>query len=267
MRTQDIMLGWVNKVKDLKDLTDGASYSKCIDTAIQLNLLNNNGQVELDGVSLFYSDDELLKNLIEGFKTAISIFPEILNDTILSDYSKGTKQSDKVYNLFCYLLKSKDLYRNKDREEASYRIKYGFLDILFRLDSLNKAGLSKVVNDLYINYRDHITDLYNISKWNGVIEESPKKFFQVFLGLKAEVRAFIMSQLIEKTDMFQHHDVSIVDNMIVVSAYLSEIIVKNFLTNYAMKNHLAVPGHLSDFLSDYYFLDITKEYSFEIIKK
>jgi len=267
MRTQDLLLGWTNGVKDLKGLTEGVAYAKCIDTAIQINLLNNNGRVELDGVSLFYSDNDLLRNLIEGFKTAVTVFPEVLNDTILSDYSKGTKQSDKLYNLFCYLLKAKDLYRNKEKETNSYRIKYGFLDILFRLDSLNKAGLSKLVNDLYLNYKDNIDNLYKISKWNGVIEESPKKFFQVFLGLKGELRAFIMSQLIEKTDMFQHHNVKLVDDLIVISAYLAEVITKNFLTNYAVDKNLAVPGHLSDFLSDYYFLDITKEYSFEITRK
>lgn len=267
MKYQDAMLGWTNGVKGLKDLTEEAMFNKCIDSAIELNLLNNNGRIEVDGVTLFYPDSELLRNLISGFKTAISIFPDILNDTILSDYSKGTKTSDKIYNLFCYLLKSKDLYRNKDKEEPGYRIKYGFIDILFRLDNLNKADLSNLINSLYLNYRENIEELYSISKWKGVIEESPKKFFQVFLGLKAEVRAFIMSQLIEGTTMFQHHDTKVVDDMIVISAYLAEVITKNFLVKYTVKNHLAVPGHLSDLLSDYYFQDISKEYSFEIIKK
>ena len=251
----------------MKDLTEGVLYNRCIDTAIEMNLLNNNGRIEVDGITLFYPDSDLLRNLIEGFKNAITVFPEILNDTVLSDYSKGTKQSDKIYNLFCYLLKSKDLYRNKDKEEPSYRIKYGFIDIMFRLDSLNKAGLSNLINGLYLNYRENIEELYSISKWKGVIEESPKRFFQVFLGLKSEVRTFIMSQLIEGTTMFQHHDTKVVDDLIVISAYLAEVITKNFLTKYAMDNCLAVPGHLSDFLSDYYFLDITKEYSFEITRK
>lgn len=266
MMYQDSMLGWVNGVKDLKGLTDGRMHDKCVDTAIQLNLLSNNGRIEVDGISLFYPDSELLRNLIEGFKTAISIFPDILNDTILSDYSKGTKASDKIYNLFCYLLKFKDLYRNRE-EEPIYRIKYGFVDVLFRLDSLNKAGLSKTVNEIYLNYRKNIKELYSMSKWKNVFEEDPKKHFQVFLGLKGELRSFIMSQLIEKTDMFQHHNVKLVDDLIVVSAYLSEIIVKNFLTKYAVDNNLHVTGHLSYYLSDYYFQDISKEYSFEIIKK
>ena len=267
MRVQDIMLGWSNGVKSLKDLTEGVAYAKCVDTAIQLNLLDNDGTLVLDGVSLFYPDADLMRNLMEGFKEAVKVFPEILDDTVLSDYSKGTKVSDKIYNLFCYLLKFKNLYRNREKEEASYRIKYGFVDILFRLDSLNKAGLSNTVNDLYKNYKTNVSEMYNISKWNGILEEDPKKYFQVFLGLKAEVRAFIMSQLIEKTDMFQHHDTKIVDDMIVISAYLAEVIVKNFLTEYAMKNNLAVPGHLSVCLSDYYFQDITKEFSFEITRK
>lgn len=267
MRVQDVMMGWVNGVKSLNDLVEGVTHVKCIDTAITMNMLNNNGRIELDGVSLFYSDADLMKNLIDGFKEAVNVFPELLNDTVLSDYSKGTKTSDKIYNLFCYLLKFKDLYRNREKEESSCRIKYGFVDILFRLDSLNKAGLSKTVNELYLNYKESIKELYSISKWKGVIEESPKKFFQVFLGLKGELRAFIMSQLIEKTDMFQHHDVKLVDDLIVISAYLAEVITKNFLAKYAMDNCLAVPGHLSDYLSDYYFLDITKEYSFEITRK
>ena len=266
MKYQDAMLGWTNGIKDLKDLTEDVMCNKCVDTAIQLNLLSNNGRIEVDGITLFYPDSELLRNLISGFKEAIKVFPEVLNDTVLSYYSKGTKVSDKIYNLFCYLLKFKEVYRNREKE-PSHRIKYGFVDVLFRLDSLNKVGLSKTVNELYLNYKENIKELYSISKWKGVIEESPKKFFQVFLGLKGELRAFIMSQLIEKTDMFQHHDVKLVDDLIVISAYLSEVIVKNFLTKYAQDNHLAVPGHLSDFLSDYYFLDITKEYSFEIIKK
>ena len=67
--------------------------------------------------------------------------------------------------------------------------------------------------------------------------------------------------------MFQHHDHKLVDDMIVISAYLAEVITKNFLTDYAMRNNLAVPGHLSYHLSDYYFLDISKEYSFEITRK
>ena len=267
MRVQDIMLGWSNGVKSLKDLTEGVAYAKCVDSAIQLNLLDNDGTLVLDGVSLFYSDADLMKNLIEGFKEAVKVFPEILDDTVLSDYSKGTKVSDKVYNLFCYLLKFKNLYRNREKEEVSYRIKYGFVDILFRLDSLNKAGLSEVVNSLYKNYKSNISEMYNVSKWKDIFEEDPKKYFQAFLGLKAEVRSFIMSQLIEKTDMFQHHDHKLVDDLIVVSAYLAEVITKNFLTDYAVKNHLAVPGHLSYHLSDYYFLDITKEYSFEITRK
>ena len=267
MRTQDIMLGWTNGIKTLKDLTEGVAYVKCIDTSIQVNLLDNDGTLTLDGASLFYSDADLMKNLMEGFKEAVKVFPEILDDTILSDYSKGTKVSDKIYNLFCYLLKFKSLYRNREKDEPSYRIKYGFVDVMFRLDSLNKAGLAETINDLYKNYKTNVSELYNISKWNGVLEEDPKKYFQVFLGLKAELRAFIMSQLIEKTDMFQHHDVKIVDDLIVISAYLAEVITKNFLTKYAQDSCLAVPGHLSYHLSDYYFLDITKEYSFEITRK
>lgn len=266
MMYQDGVLGWTNGIKDLKDLTESRMHDKCTDTAIQLNLLSNNGRIEVDGVTMFYPDSELLRNLIEGFKTAISIFPDILNDTVLSDYSKGTKSSDKIYNLFCYLLKFKNLYRNR-QEEPSYRIKYGFIDIMFRLDSLNKAGLSNTINDLYLNYRKNIEELYSISKWKDIFEKDPKKYFQVFLGLKAEVRPFIMSQLIERTDMFQHHDHNLVDDLVVVSAYLAEIIVKNFLTKYAQDKCLAVPGHLSTYLSDYYFLDITGDYSFEIIKK
>lgn len=225
MKYQDL-LGWANGIKNLKDLTEGATYNRCVDTAIELNLLNNNGRIEVDGITLFYPDTELLRNLINGFKEAINVFPEMLHDTVLSDYSKGTKTSDKLYNLFCYLLKVKDLYRNKEKDEPSYRIKYGFIDILFRLDSLNKTGLSNVVNDLYKNYKTNISELYSISKWKGVIEESPKKYFQVFLGLKGEARAFIMSQLIEKTDMFQHHNPKLIDDLIVISAYLSEVIVK-----------------------------------------
>lgn len=266
MMYQDL-LKWSNGVKSLKDLGEGVPYVKCMDTAIEMNLLNNNGRIEVDGISLFYSDNDLLRNLLEGFKEGIRVFPEILDDTVLSDYSKGTKTSDKIYNLFCYLLKFKDLYRNKEKEEPSYRIRYGFIDIMFRLDSLNKAGLSKTINELYLNYRKNIEELYSISKWNGVLEEDPKKYFQVFLGLKGEVRSFIMSQLIEKTDMFQHHDTKVVDDLIVISAYLAEVITKNFLVKYAMDKNLAVPGHLSSYLSDYYFLDITKDYSFEIIKK
>ena len=266
MMYQDL-LGWANGIKTLKDLTEGVAHIKCVDTAIQVNLLNNNGRMELDGVSLFYSDNDLLKNLIGGFKEAVNMFPELLNDTVLSDYSKGTKTSDKIFNLFCYLLKFKDLYRNKEKEEPSHRIRYGFMDIMFRLDSLSKAGLAGTLNDLYKNYKVNINELYSISKWKGVIEESPKKFFQVFLGLKGELRAFIMSQLIEKTDMFQHHDVKLIDDLIVISAYISEVITKNFLTKYAVDKNLVVPGHLSNFLSDYYFLDITKEYSFEITRK
>ena len=266
MRVQDLLLGWSNGLKDLKDLTKEVPYLKCMDTAIELNLLNNNGRIELDGVSLFYSDNELLKNLLDAFKEAANVFPELMNDTVLSDYSKGTKVSDKIYNLFCYLLKFKNLYRNRE-EEPSYRIKYGFVDILFRLDSLNKAGLAETINNLYKNYKTNVSEMYNISKWNGVLEEDPKKYFQVFLGLKSEIRAFIMSQLIEKTDMFQHHDVKIVDDLIVISAYLAEVITKNFLVKYAQDSCLAVPGHLSYHLSDYYFLDISKEYSFEITRK
>lgn len=266
MLYQDL-LKWSNGIKSLKDLSEGVPYVKCMDTAIEMNLLNNDGRIEVDGVSLFYSDNDLLRNLLEGFKEATRVFPEILDDTILSDYSKGTKTSDKVYNLFCYLLKFKDLYRNREKDEPSYRIKYGFVDILFRLDSLNKAGLSEVVNSLYKNYKSNIHEMYNISKWKGVLEEDPKKYFQVFIGLKGELRAFIMSQLIEKTDMFQHHDVKIVDDLIVVSAYLAEVITKNFLTKYAQDNCLAVPGHLSSVLSDYYFLDVTGEYAFEITRK
>lgn len=266
MMYQDL-LKWSNGIKSLKDLGEGVPYVKCMDTAIEMNLLNNDGRIEVDGVSLFYSDNDLLRNLLEGFKEATRVFPEILDDTILSDYSKGTKCSDKIYNLFCYLLKFKDLYRNKEKEEPSCRIKYGFIDVMFRLDSLNKAGLAETINDLYKNYKVNISELYSISKWKDIFEEDPKKYFQTFLGLKAEVRSFIMSQLIEKTDMFQHHDHKLIDDLIVVSAYLAEIIVKNFLTSYAMKNQLTVPGHLSTYLSDYYFLDISKEYSFEIIKK
>jgi hypothetical protein len=267
MLYQNAVLGWSNGIKNLKDLTEGRMYDKCIDTAIEMNLLSNDGRIEVDGITMFYPDSELLRNLVESFKTAISIFPELLNDTVLSDYSKGTKTSDKLYNLFCYLLKAKNLYRNKDKETNSYRIKYGFLDILFRLDSLNKADLSKLINKIYLNYKENIEELYSISKWNGVLEESPKKYFQVFLGLKGELRAFIMSQLIEGTHMFQHHDHKLVDDMIVISAYLAEVITKNFLTKYVQDKCLAVPGHLSTYLSDYYFLDITGDYSFEIIKK
>ena len=266
MRVQDLLLGWSNGLKDLKDLTKEVPYLKCMDTAIELNLLNNNGRIELDGVSLFYSDNELLKNLLDAFKEAANVFPELMNDTVLSDYSKGTKVSDKIYNLFCYLLKFKNLYRNRE-EEPSYRIKYGFVDVMFRLDSLNKAGLSEVVNSLYKNYKSNITELYNISKWKDIFENDPKKHFQVFLGLKGELRAFIMSQLIEKIDMFQHHNVKLVDDLIVISAYLAEIIVKNFLVKYAIDNNLDVEGHLSNLLTDYYFSDISKEYSFEITRE
>lgn len=267
MRVQDIMLEWVNGVKGLKGLTEEVAYTKCTDTAIQLNLLDNDGTLVLDGVSLFYSDADLMKNLIDSFKEAVNTFSEILEDTILSDYSKGTKKSDKIYNLFCYLLKFKNIYRNREKEESSNRIKYGFIDIMFRLDSLNKAGLGQVLNDLYKNYKSNINELYTISKWEGVIEEDPKKYFQVFLGLKGELRSFIMSQLIEKSDMFQHHDHKFIDDLIVISAYLAEVIVKNFLVDHTVKNNLAVPGHLSYYLSDYYFQDITKEYSFEITRK
>lgn len=87
-----------------------------------------------------------------------------------------------------------------------------------------------------------------------------KSMFSIFLTLKEKVRSSLCRDLISNTHEFDRGDINFYSDMISMSAYFAEVLSINYLSE-KFKNKIS-DGKL---LSDFYFNDLTKDYSFEVI--
>lgn len=264
MKAQDVMLSWVEGVNTVEDVLNSHSED-IMNSILDFNFIKNGGENKTDITFVITPDRSIYSRHIDGLKSIMPNFSVVLNDTIFGEYAnKYSKKSDKVYNCICYSLLMRDVERissSKDTKERliKLKLKHGFIDVLERMYniSMNK-DLANLYNKIYKNAKEHMDEYYYLCDIDDVLDE--KSMFSIFLTLKEKIRSSLCRDLISNTHEFDRGDINFYSDMIAMSAYFSEILAINYLSE-RFKTEVSD----SKLLSNFYFNDLTEKYSFEVV--
>ena len=263
MKAQDVMLNWTNGVNNLGVLLK-EHKEDILNSILDFNFIKNGGSNSVDLNTAITPDRVIYSNHIEGLYEICKHFHDVLNDTVFGSYaSKYSKTSDKVYNCICYSLLIRDIERMSKHEGKNRvtkeKLKHGFIDVLERMYNISKnEKLSTLYTRVYNNSKINMDNyFYLIDPDHLSIKEDT---FAIFLKLKEMVRSCIVRDVISNTLEFDRNDINFYSDMISISAYFAEVLSINYLTD-------TLKTEISDckLLSDFYFNDLTKDYSFEVV--
>lgn len=264
MRAQDVMLSWVEGVNSIEDVLNFHSED-AINSILDFNFIKNGGENKTDITFVITPDRSIYTRHIDGLKSIMQNFSDILNDTIFGEYAnKYSKKSDRVYNCICYSLLMRDVERihasNETKEKLiKLKLKHGFIDVLERMFNISmNEKLANLYKKMYKNAKEHMNEYYYLCDIDDVLDE--KSVFSIFLTLKEKVRSSLCRDLISNTHEFDRSNIDFYSDMITISAYFAEVLSINYLSE-----NFKIRYQMEKLLSDFYFNDLTKDYSFEVV--
>ena len=261
MKAQDLMLAWSQNINDIGGLLD--HKEDLINALIDFNFIKNGGSKSINMNSTIITDRSIYTKYLNGFEKTYRKFPAVINDTIYGHYSNIKDNRNKLYNVICYALMMRDIERmstdDSTKQVIKTKLKYGFVDVIERMYQLDEE-LSSLCNKVYLNYKEKMDDIYYLSNIEDTLKSTKGSEFQIFLTIKAKLRSFIMMDICENYhNIFIKGTSTFYDDMIVLSAYFSEVLSINYLS----KMEITVSDN--KLLSDFYFKDITQLYSYEVV--
>lgn len=264
MKAEKVFLKWAEDVNNIEDIVKN-HQDDIINSLLDFNFIKNGNEDKSDISFSINPDKSIYKRHLEGFINITVNFGNVLNDTIFGNYAcKYTDKYQNIYNCICYSLLMRDVERiptlNETKEKLiKLKLKHGFIDVLERMYNISKnEKLANLYKKMYKNAKEHMSDYYYLCDIDNILDE--KSMFSIFLTLKEKVRSSLCRDLISNTHEFDRGDINFYSDMISMSAYFAEVLSINYLSE-KFKSKIS-DGKL---LSDFYFNDLTKEYSFEVV--
>jgi len=248
MKMEKIVMGWSNGIELVGKNVD--VYRSEILRSIHLIC-------DIENVE--YKED-IFNKMLDSFRRSTEYFPEVFTDLIYQYRSNYMNSYTANFNLVLYVIKLYKLLDGEKFPEAKINeaiIENGFIQFLKICTEVQVEGTYELYNTAYAEAKRKIGDFFeNDSDAKVMYDED--KFFKAFIKLKEEVRSSIMSFILRQDKDRIIELPNSLKCFTILTAIMAEVLAMTTIIS---------KGSTGDFKNcDFYFIDITKEFNYEIIK-
>ena len=250
MRMEKLVMGWSDGIELVAGNID--TYRSEILRSIHLIC-------DIENVE--YKED-IFNKMLDSFRRSSEYFPEVFADLIYKYRANYMNTYTANFNLVLYIIKLYKLLDNKDQKLSEAKlneaiIENGFIQFLKICTEVQVEGTYELYNTAYAEAKRKIEDFFE-SDSDAKVMYDDEKYFKAFIKLKEEVRSSMMSFILRND---KDHIIELPNSMkcfTVLTAIMAEVLAMTTIIN---------KGSTGDFKNcDFYFIDITKEFNYEIIK-
>ena len=248
MKMEKIVMGWSNGIELVGKNVD--VYRAEILRSIHLIC---------DIENIEYKEDTFNK-MLDSFRRSSEYFPEVFTDLIYQYRSNYMNSYTANFNLVLYVIK---LYKLLDGEKFPENklneaiIENGFIQFLKICTEIQVEGTYELYNTAYAEAKRKIEDFFENDS-DAKVMYNEDKFFKAFIKLKEEVRSSMMSFIVRQDKDKIIELPNSMKCLTVMTAIMAEVLAMTTIIN---------KGSTGDFKNcDFYFIDITKAFTYEIIK-
>ena len=198
--------------------------------------------------------------MLDSFRRSSEYFPEVFTDLIYQYRSNYMNSYTANFNLVLYVIK---LYKLLDGEKFPENklneaiIENGFIQFLKICTEIQVEGTYELYNTAYAEAKRKIEDFFENDS-DAKVMYNEDKFFKAFIKLKEEVRSSMMSFIVRQDKDKIIELPNSMKCLTVMTAIMAEVLAMTTIIN---------KGSTGDFKNcDFYFIDITKAFTYEIIK-
>lgn len=248
MKMEKIVMGWSNGIELVGGNVD--TYRDEILRSIHL-------VCDIENVE--YKED-VFNKMLDSFRRSSEYFPEVFTDLIYRYRSNYMNNYTANFNLLLYIIK---LYKLLDGEKFpenkinEVMIENGFIQFLKICSEIQVEGTYNLYNTAYSEAKRKVKEFFNNdSDAKPLYDED--KYFKSFIKLKEEIRSHIMSFIIRQDKERIIELPNSLKCFTIMSAIMAEVLAMTTIVD---------EGTTGSFkMTDFYFMDLTKEFHYEIIK-
>lgn len=250
MKMEKIVMGWSNGIELVGKNVD--IYRSEILRSIHLIC-------DIEGIE--YKEDTFNK-MLDSFRRSSEYFPEVFTDLIYKYRANYMNSYTANFNLVLYIMKLYKLLDNKDQKTSELKlneaiIENGFVQFLKVCSEIQIEGTYELYNKAYNEAKRKIKEFFNQDSDAKPMYDD-QKYFKAFIKLKEEVRSSMMSFILRQD---KEHIIELPNSLkcfTVLTAIMAEVLAMSTIIE---------EGSTGDFKNaDFYFMDLTKGFTYEIIK-
>lgn len=248
MKMEKIVMGWSNGIE---------LVGKNVDTYRSEILRSIHLVCDIEGIE--YKEDTFNK-MLDSFRRSSEYFSDIFIDLIYQYRSSYINSYTANFNLLLYLIK---LYKLLDGEKFpedklnEAMIENGFIQFLKICTEVQVEGTYELYNNAYAESKRAISEFFKNYSDSKVMYDD-QKYFKSFIKLKEETRSAMMSFILKHDKDRIIESPNSLKCFTVLTAIMAEVLA---LTTIVSERSTGDFKH-----ADFYFMDLTKEFNYEIIK-
>lgn len=248
MKLEKIAMGWSNGIELVGKNVD--VYRSEILRSIHLIC-------DIENVE--YKEDTFNK-MLDSFRRSSEYFPEVFTDLIYNYRANYMNTYTANFNLVLYIMKLYKLLDGEKFPEAKLNeamIENGFVQFLKICTEIQVEGTYDLYNSAYAESKRAINEFFkNYSDSKAMYDD--QKYFKSFIKLKEETRSAMMSFILKHDKDRIIESPNSLKCFTILTAIMAEVLAMTTIIN---------EGSTGDFKNyDFYFIDLTKEFNYEIIK-
>ena len=248
MRMEKLVMGWSNGIELVGKNVD--VYRSEILRSIHLIC-------DIENVE--YKEDTFNK-MLDSFRRSSEYFPEVFTDLIYNYRASYMNTYTANFNLVLYIMKLYKLLDGEKFPEAKINeaiIENGFVQFLKICTEIQVEGTYELYNNAYAESKRVINDFFkNYSDSKAMYDD--EKYFKSFIKLKEETRSAMMSFILKHDKDRIIESPNSLKCFTILTAIMAEVLAMTTIMS---------EGSTGDFKNcDFYFMDLTKGFTYEIIK-
>lgn len=206
--------------------------------------------------------EEIFNKMLDSFRRSSEYFPEVFTDLIYNYRANYMNTYTANFNLVLYIIKLYKLLDNKDQKTSELKlnetiIENGFVQFLKICSEIQVEGTYNLYNTAYTEAKRKIKEFFNNDSDSKAMYDD-QKYFKAFIKLKEEVRSSMMSFILRQDKDRIIELPNSLKCFTILTAIMAEVLALTTILN---------EGSTGNFKNcDFYFIDLTKEFTYEIIK-